>query len=243
VASGLIDKISDKLTRDATIDEAPVVKERIHDHYDHVYKSHVDEVRDRTKIETLIQPVLDEQHNREDIRRVDEGEYIREHGQAGLDANAEAQLRARREEVARQGGTEYSETRRDINERPAVAVSEHTHRIEQVQPVVERDIYNPHRVEHHKREIEIIHEAPTVGGTRVLPPVTVAEYERAHGTNLHTVTTNTTERRAVERSSISSSSSSSSDEGTTSTTTTTTTTTGTSGNTGSYLNANNVSSV
>jgi len=179
--SSILNKISDKLSSNQKVEEVPVVKERIHDHYDEVDKTQQHEVRDKTHVETVIQPITDEQRNAQTVERRDEGEVIREHGQAGLDANAEAQLRARREEVARQGGTEYSETRRDISERPNVDVVERQHNIEQVQPVMERDVYNPHRVEHHRKEIDIVHEAPTVGGTRVAPAVTVDEYQQGHG--------------------------------------------------------------
>jgi hypothetical protein len=177
----LMSSISDRLGSNQTLSEAPVVKERIHESYEHADKTQVEEVHDKTEVRTVVQPVIDEQHKTMDQRRVDEGVEIHEHGQRGLDADAEAQLRARRDEIARQAGTEHTEDHTNISARPDVNVQERTHVVEQVQPVVERDIYIPHKVEHHKKEVEIHHHAPTMGGTRMAPAVTVEEFTRRNG--------------------------------------------------------------
>lgn len=180
IVGGLMDSISDKLSGNRALEEAPVVKERIHESYEHQDKTQVEEIREQTEVRTVVQPVLDEQHRSQDTQRVDEGVEIHEHGQRGLDANTEAQLRARREEIARTGGTERTEEHTNISERPDVNVHDRKNVVEQIQPVVERDVYIPHQVEHHKKEIEIHHEAPIMGGTRVAPAVTVDEFNRQH---------------------------------------------------------------
>jgi hypothetical protein len=183
LVGGLMDSISDRLSGNRALEEAPVVKERIHESYEHADKTQVEEIYDKTEVRTVVQPVIDEQHRNLDTQRVDEGVEIHEHGQRGLDAETEAQLRARREEIARTGGSTHDEEHIQVNERPDVNVQERTHVVEQVQPVVERDIYIPHHVEHHKKEVEIHHEAPVMGGTRVAPAVTVEEFERQHGSH------------------------------------------------------------
>lgn len=183
IVGGLMDSISDKLSGNRAMEEAPIVKERIHESYEHADKTQVEEIRDQTEVRTVVQPVLDEQHKSQDTQRVDEGVAIHEHGERGLDGNTEAQLRARREEIARTGGTERSEEHTQISDRPDVNVHERKNVVEQIQPVVERDVYIPHQVEHHKKEIEIHHEAPVMGGTRVAPAVTVDEFNRQHNTS------------------------------------------------------------
>jgi hypothetical protein len=155
-----------------------VTKERVHDRTEHVDKTKRDEIREQDQVNTVIQPIADEQDRGTCHQRVDEGTEVREHGRGGLDDNAEAELRRRREEVARQGGTEYDESHSHRDERPDVNVEKRTNTVEQVQPVVEKDIYQGHRIEHDKKEVDIHHEPTMVGGTQVAPTVTVDEYNR-----------------------------------------------------------------
>jgi hypothetical protein len=200
LVGNLMSSISDRLSSNQTLSEAPVVKERIHESFEHADKTQVEEVHDKTEVRTVVQPVIDEQHKSMDARRVDEGVEIHEHGSRGLDADAEAQLRARRDEIARQGGTEHTEDHTHISARPDVNVQERTHVVEQVQPVVERDIYIPHRVDHHKKEVEIHHHAPVMGGTRMAPAVTVEEFTRRNG-EIDLTSDSTTRRDSDNRNS------------------------------------------
>jgi hypothetical protein len=83
-------------------------------------------------------------------------------------------------------------------------------------PVLERDIYRPHEIEHNKRVVNIHHEAPELADTRVEQPISVSEWERKSGHSIRSATATTgsssglTGRR--ERSGSSSSSSSSDNE-------------------------------
>lgn len=44
-------------------------------------------------------------------------------------------------------------------------------------PVIERDVYRPHEIEHFKREVHIHHEPPKVVRTEVAEPITLEEWE------------------------------------------------------------------
>jgi hypothetical protein len=79
-----------------------------------------------------------------------------------------------------------------------------------VVPVVQRDIYRPHEVEHVKREVHIHHEPPVIVGTKVAEPVSVQEWESKSGHKITGAAAGKEKERAG--SSSSSSSSSSSDE-------------------------------
>jgi hypothetical protein len=164
--------------RNDAYEEAPVVKEREHDLYEHHDNTQREEIHDQTRVNTTIQPIKDQQERDLEHTRVDHGTEVHEHGRAGLDENAEAELRRRRDEVARQGGKEHDESYREVNERPDVHERTEQHTVEQVQPVIEKDVYQPHRVDHHKKEVDIHHEPTQVGSTQVAPTVTVDEYNR-----------------------------------------------------------------
>lgn len=161
-------------------EEAPIVKEHHHDDYEHVDKTKRDEIHEQDKVNTVIQPVRDEQDRSLQRHDVNEGTHVHEHGQRGLDDNAEAELRRRRDEIARQGGTEHTESYSQRDERPDTHVHERTNTVEQVQPVIEKDIYKPHEIQHHRKEVDIHHEPTKVVGTEVAPTVTVDEFNRNH---------------------------------------------------------------
>jgi hypothetical protein len=104
---------------------------------------------------------------------------VREVGSAQLDEAARAELLRRREEVARQAGRTYSEEQLGvIDERADLTVTERVNVIKQVQPVIEREIERPHRVEHRKADVTIIHEPAKFREMTVAPAVTVEEYTR-----------------------------------------------------------------
>jgi hypothetical protein len=83
----------------------------------------------------------------------------------------------------------------------------------QVVPVLERDIYRPHEIEHTKRIVNIHHEAPEIIGTKVAKPISVSEWEsQSGGHSLRSATATTSSGLTGRRERSGSSSSSSSDE-------------------------------
>jgi hypothetical protein len=83
----------------------------------------------------------------------------------------------------------------------------------QVVPVLERDIYRPHEIEHTKRVVNIHHEAPEIIGTKVAKPISVSEWEsQSGGYSLRSATATTSSGLTGRRERSGSSSSSSSDE-------------------------------
>jgi hypothetical protein len=72
---------------------------------------------------------------------------VNEHGKSGLDQSALTELERRRQEVASSAGTTREADTTKISERPDVIKSVKTNVIEQVVPVIERDVYEPHRGE------------------------------------------------------------------------------------------------
>jgi hypothetical protein len=70
---------------------------------------------------------------------------VNEHGRAGLDKNARDELERRRQEVASTAGTTREADTTKISERPDVVKKDKLNVVEQVVPVIERDVYIPHR--------------------------------------------------------------------------------------------------
>jgi hypothetical protein len=70
---------------------------------------------------------------------------VNETGRAGLDKNARDELERRRQEVAATAGTTREAETTKISERPDVVKKSKTNVVEQVVPVIERDVYIPHR--------------------------------------------------------------------------------------------------
>jgi hypothetical protein len=70
---------------------------------------------------------------------------VRESGKAGLDESALAELERRRQEVASGAGTTREAETTKISERPDVVKKSKLNIVEQVVPVIERDVYVPHR--------------------------------------------------------------------------------------------------
>lgn len=157
-----------------------MVKERYHDQTQHVDQTERHEIHEQDQVNTVIQPIKDQEERGTQHHRVDEGVSVHEHGRRGLDDHAEAELRKRRDEIARQGGTEHDESHTHRDARPDVHEHHRTNIVEQVQPVVEKDVYIPHEVQHEKKEVEIHHDGTKIGSTQVAPTVTVDEYNRQH---------------------------------------------------------------
>lgn len=169
------------------IREAPIVKERIHEKTTEVDKTRILEEKVRTEVVQRVQPIKEEQRQQEDVRRVDHGVEVREHGKSGLDQGALDELEKRRQEVVSKAGTTRDATTERISERPDVVQKERLQVVEQVVPVVERDVYVPHRVEHEKQVKEVYHEKPVVKQTVVEPAITKAEFEQKYGRKVDTV--------------------------------------------------------
>jgi hypothetical protein len=81
-------------------------------------------------------------------------------------------------------------------------------------PVLERDIYRPHEIEHTKRVVNIHHEAPEIIGTKVAKPISVSEWESQSGHSIRsaTATTGSSSGLTGRKGRSGSSSSSSSDD-------------------------------
>jgi hypothetical protein len=214
--SRLLEKIQSKIHTHEVREEAPIVKERIHEHYEHVDKTSVQEAHERIQVEQVVQPIVDERHEHVKVRSEDHGLEVHEHGRAGLDAETEAELEARRRKVAATGGTKVDRVETRTTERPDIDVTSRTHTIEQVIPVAEIDIYKPERIEHHKREVEIYHDQAEILGTKVRAAISAEEWERKGGHISHSGTHETIGEKISDkvhrRGSRSSSSSSSSDD-------------------------------
>jgi hypothetical protein len=82
---------------------------------------------------------------------------------------------------------------------------------QQVVPVLERDVYRPHEIEHNKRVVNIHHEAPQVSGTHTNQPISAREWE-GQGHSVSGTTATTSSGLTGRRGRSGSNSSSSSDE-------------------------------
>jgi hypothetical protein len=198
---------------------APIVAERVHDQYEHIDKTRVEELHDRTEVVQTVQPVYDEKTEATQRSVQDHGVEVHEHGQAGLDTRTEAELAAKREQIAREHRSTHDEHTTERSLRPNVDVQSRTTVIQevslrypcvvsllqicllgllikssfpqptlvsQVVPVLERDIYRPHEIEHTKRVVEIHHEAPEIIGSKIAAPISVSEWENKSGSSLRT---------------------------------------------------------
>lgn len=161
--------------------EAPVEKTRIHERVEEVDKTRIEEQRVRTEVQQVVQPIQDTQRRQEEVRSVDHGTEVREHGSAGLDSKTEAELKRRRDELAREGGTVRDKEVKQTNLRPDVEKKEFVNTVEQVVPVIEKDIYVPKKVEHEKKVVEIYNEAPEVKATEIKEAISKEEFEKRYG--------------------------------------------------------------
>jgi len=158
-------------------EEAPVVKERIHEQYEHADQTRSEEIHKKTNIDTTVQPLIDQRREHGDTKIVDEGTRVREVGTPQLDDAAQAEMQRRHDEVAASGGRTRTEAHAQVDERPDARRSDRLRQVEQVQPVIERDIEQPHRVEHKKKDVTIVHEPAKFNSAQVAPAVTVDEYQ------------------------------------------------------------------
>lgn len=156
---------------------APVVQERVHDLYTHVDKTQVDEIRSHLDVVQTVQPIVAKETQKATHEVKDGGLHVMEHGTAGLTEEVEAELRRKREKIAADHASTQDETRTETSDRPEVRVSHRLTRLEQVVPVVERDVYRPHEIEHFRREVHIFHEAPKLVKTEVAKAITLEEWE------------------------------------------------------------------
>jgi hypothetical protein len=164
---------------------APLTAEHVHDRTTHVDRTKVDEVHEGTQVAQTVQPIRDEQTRRTEHGRVDHGTEVHEHGRAGLDKNAEAELARKREQIAKEHRSTHDEETRQASARPDVDVHQRKNVVEEVVPVVEKDIYRPHEIVHDKHKVEVYNEKPTFEGTRTAKPISVNEYEQKSGVKVH----------------------------------------------------------
>jgi hypothetical protein len=200
--------------------EAPLIKERIHEETTVVDKTQIEKDVRKTVVQQVVQPIREKEQRSQDVKTIDKGREVREHGQAGLDQDTKAELERRKQEVAAKLQTERDHETKKVSERPDVIRNEQVKVVEQVIPVLEKDIYVPHRVEEEKYIKEIYNEKPVVKETIVEPTITRAEFEEKYGkveasAASKTSSTSTTDLRAnnVVSQKTSSSTSSSSNSG------------------------------
>jgi hypothetical protein len=111
---------------------APVVAERIHDQYENIDKTRVEELHDRTEVTQTVQPIYDERTEATQRSRQDHGLEVHEHGKAGLDTRTEAELAAKREQISRDHRSTHDETTTERSLRPDVDVQSRTTVVEEV---------------------------------------------------------------------------------------------------------------
>jgi hypothetical protein len=128
--------------------EAPIVKQHVHDTYEHVDKTQVEEVHELTQVVQIVQPIKEEVRLKSDQKVVNDGTEVHEHGVSGLDSATEAELALRRQKVVEAAKTEHYESHEEVSARPAVAVKELVHIIEEVS----RHGLNLLSIRHHLRD-------------------------------------------------------------------------------------------
>jgi hypothetical protein len=175
-------------TGDDTYDRktnAPVVKETVRDEYQHNVQPVVQKEHDRTEIKPVVQPLKDNQVHDTQVHTKQRQDQFREVGQdEKLAAETEEKLRLDRERIAAQGGRQHEKDTHTFTENaPQVSHTERKHVIEEVQPVVERDVLRPHVVEEQQNVFIHHKEAPVLHETKVNPTMTVAEFERSQKSN------------------------------------------------------------
>jgi hypothetical protein len=111
---------------------APVVAERVHDQYENIDKTRVEELHDRTEVQQTVQPLYDERTEATQRERKDHGLEVHEHGSAGLDTRTEAELAAKREQISRDHRSSHDETTTERSLRPDVDVQSRTTVVEEV---------------------------------------------------------------------------------------------------------------
>jgi hypothetical protein len=111
---------------------APIVAERVHDQYENIDKTRVEELREKTEVVQTVQPIKDERREAAQRERVDHGIEIHEHGKPGIDAGTEAELARKREEIAKQHAPSHHVQVTERSERPEVQKMERTTVVEEV---------------------------------------------------------------------------------------------------------------
>jgi hypothetical protein len=162
--------------------DAPVVKETVRDEYQHNVRQNVQVEHDRTEYIKTVQPLKEHQVNRTDVTTKQRADQYREvDADSGATRDAADKLRQHREKIASQGGSTHVEGKhRYVEQAPQVSHTDRRHVIEEVQPVIEREVVRPHVVEEkqnifvHKKEAPVLHE------TRVLPAMSKEEFDRSN---------------------------------------------------------------
>jgi hypothetical protein len=175
-------------TGDHTYDRhhnAPVVKENVRDEYKHNLQKNVQEEHDKTDVIHTVQPLKDNQVHDTQVHQKEHADQFKEVGQdKGAARETEEKLRAHRDEVAAQGGTEHAEDKHRFQENaPQVAHTERRHVVEEVQPVIEKDVLRPHQVNETQNVFVHHKEAPEFKETRVAPTMNVQDWERSEKSN------------------------------------------------------------
>jgi hypothetical protein len=111
---------------------APVVQERVHDQYNNVDRTRVEELHDRTQVSQTVQPIYDERTEGTQRTRQDHGLEVHEHGSAGLDSRTEAELAAKRQQLASEHRSTHDERTTERSSRPDVDVQSRTNTVEEV---------------------------------------------------------------------------------------------------------------
>jgi ribosomal protein L9 len=71
--AGTSQRVGTSVESREVIREAPIIKERIHEHTTEVDKTRIEEERIRTEVVQRVQPIKDERRVKEDVKKVDHG--------------------------------------------------------------------------------------------------------------------------------------------------------------------------
>jgi uncharacterized protein YdaT len=156
---------------------APIVQEKVHDLYENIDKTQVQEVHDRTEVVQTVLPVMDTKTEVTERSTIDHGIEVHEHGKTGLTASTDLKLAANREEIKQQYESTHDSAVTEREARPDLQKTEQLNIVEEIVPVIHRDIYRPHEIEHVKQVVELHHEEPVVLGVTIAQPISMEEFQ------------------------------------------------------------------
>lgn len=169
-----------------TVKEAPLTAVHVHENTEVVDKTRVEQERIKTEVVQKIQPIHAEERKATEVKTVDHGTEVRTHGSSGINAETQAELERRRKELAATTGTTREATKTHTSARPDVVTNEQTKVVEQVIPVLDKDVYIPKREEHEKKIVEVYNEPSKIVGSYVDKTISVEEFEKQYGTKIDT---------------------------------------------------------
>ncbi|KXS10807.1 hypothetical protein M427DRAFT_507160 [Gonapodya prolifera JEL478] len=125
------------------------------------------------QVQQIIQPIRDTRLEPERVEHIVEPTQVRE---IKGEARPEDEQRYRRQaEAVRDTRVESEVERQRVHHQPIVKETIHPHVVEEIQPVIEREVIMPKKVEVEVPIVEKVYEAPRVGAVRVAPTITATD--------------------------------------------------------------------